>query len=139
MVSVLSEKSHENIILNDKHYSYVGFFKHEKDHDIAYEFFTNQVLWLFYQHPLITKNLHLFILQKKNKYNTIKKLIFNKVVKSHGKLIFDKSLSKFPITPHLQKTTVDLFILVIVLSLYTQLQGKVGIWVLKISKHYVIY
>ena len=101
--------------------------------------FTNQVLWLFCRHPLITKKIYIYLFfKRKNKYNTNKRLIFNKVVKSHGKLIFDKSLSKFPITPHITKTTVDLFILVIVLSLYTQLQGQLN-WVLKISKHYVIY
>ena len=104
--SVLSEKSHKNIILNDKHYSYVGFFKHEKDHNnMAYEFFTNQGPLAVLPAPADHKKKSTFIYSSKEKINIIqiKRLIFNKVVKSHGKLIFDKSLSKFPITPHITK------------------------------------
>ena len=104
--SVLSDISHKNIILNDKHYSYVGFFKHEKDHDnIAYEFFTNQGPLAVLPAPADHKKKSTFIYSSKETINItqLQRLIFNKVVKSHGKLIFDKSLSKFPITPHLTK------------------------------------
>ena len=43
-----------------------------------------------------------------NKFK-LQKLINEKILKSHGKLIFDKSISKFPITPHLTESN-DKFI-----------------------------
>ena len=104
--NILSDITHTSIILNNKHYSYVGFFKHTRLHkNTAYEFFTNEGPLAVLPAPSVNKKKSTFIFSSKEKINKIQlhKFINKKIVKSHGKLIFDQTLSKFPITPHLTK------------------------------------
>ena len=104
--NILSETAHGSIILNNSHHSYVGFFKHSKDHNnTAYEFFTNEGPLAILPAPSINKKKSTFIYSSKEKINKTKlhKLINKKIKISHGKLIFDQSITKFPITPHITK------------------------------------
>ena len=104
--NILSETTHRSIIFNNNHCSYVGFFKHSRAHNnTAYEFFTNEGPLAVLPAPSINKNKSTFIYSSKEKINKSKlqKLINKKITKSHGKLIFDRSISRFPITPHVTK------------------------------------
>ena len=55
--------------------------------------------------PAANKKRSTFIYSSKEKINKtqLQKLIYKKILTSHGKLVFDKSITKFPITPHLTK------------------------------------
>ena len=104
--NILSDITHNSIIFNDKHYSYVGFFKHKIDHkNTAYEFFTNEGPLAILPAPAANKKKSTFIYSSKEKINKtqLQKLIYKKIGASHGNLVFDKSMTKFPITPHLTK------------------------------------
>ena len=104
--NILSETTHRSIIFNNNHRSYVGFFKHSRVHNnTAYEFFTNDGPLAVLPAPSKNKKKSTFIYSSKEKINKFKlqKLINEKILKSHGKLIFDQSISKFPITPHITK------------------------------------
>ena len=104
--NVVSNLNHKTITFDQKHQSYVGFFKHSKDHNnIAYEFFTHKGPLAVLPAPSGNKKKSTFIYSSKediDKYQ-IQKLINKKIINSHGKLIFDQSISKFPIIPHLIK------------------------------------
>lgn len=104
--NILSEKTHMSITFNNNHHSYVGFFKHSRVHsNTAYEFFTNEGPLAVLPAPYLNKKKSTFIYSSKEKINKFKlqKLINKKIFKSHGKLIFDQSIAKFPITPHITK------------------------------------
>ena len=106
--NILSDVAHKTIVFNNRHQSYVGFFKHTRDHNnTAYEFFTNKGPLAILPAPSLNKKKSTFIYSSKEKINKtqLQKLIYKKVVKSHGKLIFNQSISKFPITPHLTKNS----------------------------------
>ena len=104
--NVTTNKRHKSVIFDQQHFSYVGFFKHIKLHnDTAYEFFTSTGPLAVLPAPDINKNKSTFIYSSKKKINKIQleSLIKKKINKSHGKLTFDKSISKFPIVPHITK------------------------------------
>ncbi len=104
--NIVFNKNHKSIVFDQRHYSYVGFFRHFKDHNnTAYEFFSNDGPLAILPSPAFNKKKSTFIYSTKEKINKtqLHKLINKKIIKSHGKLIFDKSISKFPITPHLTK------------------------------------
>ena len=96
----------KSITFEKGHYSYVGFFKHKIDHkNTAYEFFTNEGPLAILPAPAANKKKSTFIYSSKEKINKtqLQKLIYKKIGASHGSLVFDKSITKFPITPHLTK------------------------------------
>ena len=104
--SIIYDLNHKSIVFDQEQYSYVGFFKHTKNHNnTAYEIFTHNGPLAILPSPSIKKNRSTFIYSSRKKIDTnqLQKIIYNKFEKSHGKLIFDKSISKFPITPHLTK------------------------------------
>ena len=104
--NVVSNKNHKCIVFNQNQISHVGFFKHDISHDnTAYEFFTNDGPLAILPTPALNKKKSTFIYssQKKISKLQLKNLINKKISKSHGKLIFDKSISNFSISPHLTK------------------------------------
>tara|TARA_A100001035_G_scaffold194899_1_gene155963 strand:- start:2425 stop:3546 length:1122 start_codon:yes stop_codon:yes gene_type:complete len=112
--NIISNTYHKSIIFNQQQFSYVGFFKHSKEHDnTAYEFFTNHGPLAVLPSPAVNKKKSTFIYSSKQKINKIElqKLINAKIISTHGKLIFDQSIQKFPIIPHLIKKN-DKFIYV---------------------------
>ena len=104
--NIVSDLNHKTITFDQKHQSYVGFFKHSKDHNnTAYEFFTDKGPLAILPAPSGNQKKSTFIYSSKedtDRYQ-IQKLINKKIINSHGKLIFDQSMSKFPIIPHLIK------------------------------------
>ena len=104
--NIVSDLNHKTITFDQKHQSYVGFFKHSKDHNnTAYEFFTDKGPLAILPAPSGNQKKSTFIYSSKedtDRYQ-IQKLIKKKIKNSHGKLIFDQSMSKFPIIPHLIK------------------------------------
>ena len=104
--SIISDVNHKSIVFDQEQYSYVGFFKHTNNHNnTAYEIFTQDGPLAILPSPSAKKNKSTFIYSSRKKIdiNQLQKLIYKKFEKSHGKLIFDKSISKFPISPHLVK------------------------------------
>ena len=104
--NIISNTYHKSLIFDQQHFSYVGFFKHSKDHDnTAYEFFTNHGPLAVLPSPAVNKKKSTFIYSSKQKIDKIKlqKLIKTKITRSHGKLTFDHLIQKFPIIPHLVK------------------------------------
>ena len=104
--NIVSNLNHKTISFDQKHHSYVGFFKHTEDHkNTAYEFFTHEGPLAILPAPSSNKKKSTFIFSSKEdiKKYQIQKLINKKIINSHGKLNFDKSISKFPIIPHLVK------------------------------------
>ena len=104
--NIVSDLNHKTITFDQNHHSYVGFFNHSKDHNnIAYEFFTQKGPLAILPAPFVNQKKSTFIYSSKkdtDKYQ-IQKLINKKITNSHGKLNFYKSISKFPIIPHLVK------------------------------------
>ena len=104
--NITSNANHKSIVFDQKHHSHVGFFRHTKDHNnIAYEFFTNDGPLAVLPVPSAHKKISTFIYSSKEEINKTKlqKLIKHKFLESHGKLSFSKSISKFPIKPHLTR------------------------------------
>ena len=104
--SIISDVNHKSIVFDQEQYSYVGFFKHSKNHNnTAYEIFTQDGPLAVLPSPSTKNNRSTFIYSSRKKIDTnqLQKNIYKKFKKSHGKLIFDKSISKFPIIPHLTK------------------------------------
>ena len=67
---IISNPNHESIIFEQKHNSYVGFFKHTKDHNnTAYEFFTNKGPLAILPAPSLDKKMSTFIYSSKEKAN----------------------------------------------------------------------
>ncbi len=104
--TITSNTNHKSITFDQGHYSYVGFFKHEINHkNTAYEIFTHKGPLAVLPAPAINKKRSTFIYSSKERIHNsmLKKLVKKHIAKSHGKLIFDLSMSKFPIKPHLTK------------------------------------
>ena len=104
--NIISDVNHKSIVFDQEQYSHVGFFKHSKNHNnTAYEIFTQDGPLAVLPSPSTKKNKSTFIYTSRKKIDTnrLRKIIHKKFEKSHGKLMFDKSISKFPITPHLTK------------------------------------
>ncbi len=104
--NVITNTNHQSITFDKKQYSYVGFFKHFIDHkSTAYEFFTENGPLAILPVPTVNKKKSTFIYTSKEKINNfqLQKIITKKISKTHGKLDFDRSISKFPIMPHLIK------------------------------------
>ena len=98
--------NHKSIKFDQGHNSFVGFFKHDKDHQsYAYEIFNPYGPLAVLPSPSNNKKKSTFIYSTKNEISSrqIKSLIEKKFKQSHGRLYFEKSMYKFPITPHLRK------------------------------------
>ena len=108
--NIITDKNHKSIVFDQQHSSYVGFFKHSKKHNnTAYEIFTQDGPLAVLPSPATNKNRSTFIYSSKKKINNVQlqNIIYKKFEKSHGKIVFDKLISKFPITPHLTKNNIN--------------------------------
>ena len=88
------------------HNSFVGFFNHNKNHhNIAYEIFNVDGPLAVLPAPSSNKKKSTFIYSTKNKISShqIQLLIKKKFNQTHGQIHFEKTIYKFPITPHLTK------------------------------------
>ena len=104
--NIIFNENYKSVKFDQGHYSYVGFFKHDKNHNnTAYEFFTQKGPLAVLPIPSNHKKKSTFIYSTKEKIDNIQiqKLIIKKVSSSHGNLIFNQSISKFSIKPHLTK------------------------------------
>ncbi len=98
--------SHKSIKFDHRHNSYVGFFYHDKNHlNHAYEIFNPDGPLAVLPAPSKNKKKSTYIYSTKNKISSfqIQSLIKKKFKHTHGQLHFEKSIFKFPITPHLRK------------------------------------
>ena len=103
---ITSDATQKGIITKGGDFSYVGFFEHKKDHnDIAYEIFNKEgpLAILPAPCPNNKKSTFIFSTKEKTTYAKIKLLIKDIFTHSHGQIIFQKEMHKFPITPHLTK------------------------------------
>ena len=102
--------NHKSINFNQGHYSFVGFFSHEKNHqNCAYELFKPNGPLAVLPAPANNKKKSTFIFSTKNKISLfqIQSIIKKEFRLSHGKIYFNKSTHKFPISPYLRKENHD--------------------------------
>ena len=96
----------QSIVFDKGYYSIVGFFNHNIEHEnIAYEIFNKEGPLAVLPCPSINKKKSTFIYSTNKKITNqdIFKLINKKFKTSHGQLVFDKSIHRFPVSPHLKK------------------------------------
>jgi 2-octaprenyl-6-methoxyphenol hydroxylase len=105
-------KNYENIdilkknYLHSKHQAYVGFFHHQKIHNqTAYEIFTPSGPLAVLPSPSLQKKSSTFIYSTKNimNFDSLSKLINKNFHITHGKIIVKRSISTYPIKPHLAR------------------------------------
>mgnify|MGYP001283368348 CR=1 FL=1 len=97
------------------HISYVGFFKHSKNHfQTAYEKFTDNGPLAVLPAPDKFKKKSTFIYSSKQKISQyqIFKLITKNFKKTHGILKFDKNIKQFEILPHISKDKYNKYFLI---------------------------
>ena len=104
-------ENHENFKKNTfdlGHKAYVGFFKHQKDHNqTAYEIFTPSGPLAVLPSPSRQKKSSTFIYSTKHKTNfsNLSSMINNYFGLTHGKIFMKSSISNYPIKPHLSRPT----------------------------------
>ena len=89
---------------NQGHQSFVGFFKHSKNHNnFAYEVFTKKGPLAVLPAPYKNKLFSTFIYSSKINisYNDLKNLIRKNFRHSHGLINFEKQINSFKLSPHL--------------------------------------
>ncbi len=104
--SINSISGQKSIIFSRDHHSYVGFFKHEKDHkNIAYEIFKREGPLAVLPSPSNDRRKSTFIYStsKDISHKNIHSIINRNFKFTHGHLKFDKLIDEFPLTPHLKK------------------------------------
>ena len=104
--NITSDLNQKNIVFSKGDYSYVGFFKHKKDHNsVAYEIFNKDGPLAVLPSPSSNNKNSTFIYStnKKTTYTKIQSIIKKNFSVSHGQIFFDESIYKFPISPHLTK------------------------------------
>ena len=104
--NITSDLTQKSIVFDKGDYSYVGFFKHKKEHNsIAYEIFKKQGPLAVLPAPSPNNNKSTFIYSTNyaTTYAKIQSIIKKNFSLSHGQIFFEKKLHKFPITPHLTK------------------------------------
>ena len=104
--NITSNSLFKSITFDNGHYSYVGFFNHNKNHkNIAYEIFNPEGPLAVLPAPALNNKKSTFIYSTKKKISEskINSLIKNNFTKTHGQIIMDRTIFKFPIRPHLQK------------------------------------
>ena len=102
--------NHKSIKINQGHNSFVGFFNHEKNHqNCAYEIFKPHGPLAVLPAPSNHKKKSTFIFSTANKISLsqIQSIIKKEFKQSHGKIYFNKSMHKFPISPFLRKENHD--------------------------------
>tara|TARA_B100000242_G_scaffold290157_1_gene261123 strand:+ start:519 stop:1640 length:1122 start_codon:yes stop_codon:yes gene_type:complete len=103
---IISDSKQKKIIFDNEDYSYVGFFKHKKDHDgIAYEIFNKEGPLAVLPCPSSNnkKSTFIFSTNKNTSFVKIKSLINKSFYLSHGEMSFDKEMFTFPVIPYLTK------------------------------------
>ena len=104
-------ENHENLkrnIFDFGHKAYVGFFKHQKDHNqTAYEIFTKLGPLAVLPSPSRQKKSSTFIFSTKNKISSsnLSTMIKKNFGLTHGKIYMKSSISYYPIKPHLSRPT----------------------------------
>ena len=91
---------------HSQHQAYVGFFKHQKIHNqTAYEIFTPSGPLAVLPSPSLQKKSSTFIYSTKSTMNfdSLSKLINKNFHISHGKINVKRSISTYPIKPHLAR------------------------------------
>ena len=104
--NITSNPLFESVVFDSGHFSYVGFFNHSKNHkNIAYEIFNQDGPFAVLPAPAINNKKSTFIYSTRNKISIskINSLIKSNFTKTHGQIVMNKSIFKFPIRPHLQK------------------------------------
>ena len=105
-------KNYENIntlkknYFHSKHQAYVGFFNHQKNHNqTAHEVFTPNGPLAVLPSPSPLKKSSTFIYSTKNEmsFDSLSNLINNYFHISHGKINVKRSVSSYPISPHLAR------------------------------------
>ncbi len=102
-------ENHENLkkyTFDSGHKAYVGFFKHQKNHNqIAYEIFTPSGPLAVLPSPSRQKNNSTFIYSTKKKmsFSNLSALIKNNFYLSHGNINLKPSISNYPIKPHISR------------------------------------
>ena len=89
-----------------KHHAYVGFFTHQKKHNqIAYEVFTPRGPLAVLPSPSLRKKSSTFIFSTQNEmsFDSLSNLINKNFQLSHGKVNISRSISRYPIRPHLAR------------------------------------
>jgi 2-octaprenyl-6-methoxyphenol hydroxylase len=113
-------KNYENIDILKKNYfysqhrAYVGFFNHQKNHNqTAYEVFTPNGPLAVLPSPNPQKKNSTFIYSTKSSmnYDTLAKLINKNFCISHGKINVKRSITTYPISPHLARPNQKDFLL----------------------------
>ena len=102
--------NHKSLQFDQGHNSFVGFFKHDKQHqNHAYEIFNPDGPLAVLPAPANNKRKSTFIYSTKKQisYLHLKSIIKKKFNQSHGKLYFEKSMYKFPVKPHLRRSNKD--------------------------------
>ena len=100
---------------NSTHKSYVGFFKHQKNHlQKAYEIFTKNGPLAVLPAPNKTKKSSTFIYStaKNISEKSLKEMIKRHFLNSHGKISFEGTVSNYEVKPHINKPKInDIFLL----------------------------
>jgi 2-polyprenyl-6-methoxyphenol hydroxylase-like FAD-dependent oxidoreductase len=105
----------KKFLFSKDHISYVGFFKHSKNHfQTAYEKFTDNGPLAILPAPDKFKKKSTFIYSSKQKISQyqIFKLITKNFKNTHGILKFDKNIKKFKILPHISKDKYNKYFLI---------------------------
>ena len=103
---ITSDLKSKSIVFNKGDYSYVGFFKHQKNHNsTAYEIFNKDGPLAVLPSPSSNckKSTFIYSTNRQTTYAKIKSTINKSFSLSHGKITFDKKIFKYPIKPHLTK------------------------------------
>ena len=93
---------------NSKHHAYVGFFNHQKKHNqIAYEVFTPNGPLAVLPSPSLQKKSSTFIYSTQHEMSSesLSNLINKNFRLTHGKINLKRSMSRYPIRPHLSRPT----------------------------------
>ena len=99
---------------NQGHKSFVGFFKHSKNHNnFAYEVFTNTGPLAVLPAPHKDKLFSTFIYSSKINIsnNDLKNLMRKNFSQSHGLIHFEKKINSFQLSPHLSYPVNNNFLL----------------------------
>ncbi len=103
---IISDTKQKKIVFDNGDHSYVGFFKHKKDHNsIAYEIFNKEGPLAVLPCPSSNnkKSTFIFSTKKNTSVVKIKSLINRNFYLSHGQMEFNDKIYKFPVIPHLTK------------------------------------
>jgi 2-octaprenyl-6-methoxyphenol hydroxylase len=102
-------ENHNNLkknIFDSGHKAYVGFFKHQKNHNqTAYEIFTPSGPLAVLPSPSLQKKSSTFIFSSKNKMSlaNLSTMIKNNFYLTHGNIYLSSTINHYPIKPHLSR------------------------------------